>query len=168
MANIIVCSANGYWDFQIRAQDGMFVKIKGDKHNKDIISIILNGNPIDLEKIQKEYNLVEDMLLARIIKKDDETNFYYFRNPYTYDERPKHEEEYYLPYHIDYLEKQNAFTIALPRITDTVVTYLYSKIESNKAIIYFGFPSKSESLDNDRVCSSVLSAKRSKQSAVKK
>jgi hypothetical protein len=144
-------SANGYWDFQIRTQDGMFLKIKGDKHKKDIISIILNGDPIDLETIQREYNLVEDMLLARIIKKVDETNFYYFRNPYTYDERPKHEGEYYLPYQIDYLEKQNAFTIALPRKTDTVVTYLYSKIESNKAIIYFGFPSASESPDNDHV-----------------
>lgn len=131
---------NGFWDFEIRGIDQKSIIIKGDKKTKTISEIFLDDEKIDIQKYDDEVKLVLNVLKSRLIKKDESSDYYYFRSPYNQNKRPESDEHFYLLNPITYDDKAKAYLVLLSRKSDTVASYYYMVLNDNKVSLYYDTP----------------------------
>ncbi|WFD11264.1 hypothetical protein [Tepidibacter hydrothermalis] len=128
---------NGFWNFEIRGIDQKSIRIIGDKEGKCISKIFLDDEQIDIQKYGDEAKLVLNALKARLIKKDNSSDYYYFRSPYNQNKHPKYDEDFYCLNPITYDDKSKAYLILLSRKTDTVATYYHAVLNKNNVYFYY-------------------------------
>lgn len=148
-------AANGYWDFEIRYRDSLSIKVKGDKSSHSISKIILNNDSLAMDKYEKEYEMVFNVLTKRLIKNDESSEYYYLRSPLIHDQRPSENADFYQlrPVHFDL--KSESYVFLLSRKTDTVATYYHAKVKNDHVSFYYDTPtvknddSVSKEIDRD-------------------
>ncbi|BBH24353.1 hypothetical protein Back11_56980 [Paenibacillus baekrokdamisoli] len=127
--------ANGNWDFAIQTPEHQIrVVSKGNV----LSAVYCDEQPLDLKRLRTEYDLIDEVFRARIIKKDDKTGFFYFRDSASNNKVPKSREELYLNYHLFYVKHSdsNEYEIEMPRSTDTVISRFYARIQDGEPVFY--------------------------------
>ncbi|MTI71880.1 MAG: hypothetical protein FH751_16655 [Firmicutes bacterium] len=127
--------ANGYWDFEVRYDDNSTIIFKVDRLNELLLTVELNDKEINFNKYKKEYDLVFKTLTSRLIKRNENSK-YYFRSPQKHNEPPNNSEDFYSISKISYDLEHDLYQILLGRKTDTVEICINAKVNFGQVEFY--------------------------------